>query len=86
MKTELEEAAEKRIPTSPKVWDLTETRRSDFIAGANYQAERMYSEEEAKKLAFDFYYDMSHKLGVPEYLITENSANVDVWFKQFKKK
>ncbi len=49
MKTELEEAAEKRIPTSPKVWDLTETRRSDFKAGANYQAERMYSEEEVLK-------------------------------------
>jgi hypothetical protein len=50
MKTELEEAAEKRIPTSPKVWDLTETRRSDFKAGANYQAERMYSEEEVIEL------------------------------------
>jgi hypothetical protein len=60
--------------------------REEFIKGAEWQAERMYSEKEAKKLAFDFYYDMSHKLGVPEYLITENSANVDVWFKQFKKK
>ena len=45
-KETLEEAAEKRIPTSTKVWDLTETRRSDFIAGAKWQAERSYSEED----------------------------------------
>jgi hypothetical protein len=38
----LEEAAEKRIPTSPKVWDLTETRRSDFKAGAKSDAARDY--------------------------------------------
>ena len=37
----LEEAAEKRIPTSTSIWDLTETRRSDFKAGAKWQAERM---------------------------------------------
>jgi hypothetical protein len=45
----ISEAAEKRIPTSPKVWDLTETRRSDFKAGAKWQQERMYSEEEVRK-------------------------------------
>lgn len=48
--SELDEAAEKRIPTSTKVWDLTETRRSDFIAGANYQAERMFSEKEVNEI------------------------------------
>lgn len=37
----LEEAAEKRIPTSTKVWDLTETRRSDFKAGAKWMEEQM---------------------------------------------
>ena len=83
MKIELEEAAKKY---TRGVDFRTSNDYNAFISGANYQAERMYSEEEAKKLAFDFYYDMSHKLGVPEYLITENSANVDVWFKQFKKK
>jgi hypothetical protein len=85
----LEEAAKKRYIEGVYVIngiDICDASRECFIEGANYQAERMYSEEEAKKLAFDFYYDMSHKLGVPEYLITENSANVDVWFKQFKKK
>jgi phage terminase large subunit-like protein len=51
MKETIEEAAEKRIPTSSKVWDLTETRRNDFIAGALYQQEqdkKMYSEEEVR--------------------------------------
>lgn len=50
------------------------------------QQERSYSKEEAKKLAFDFYYDMSHKMGVPENLISENATNVDEWIKKFKKK
>ena len=54
----LEEAAEKRIPTSSKVWDLTETRRNDFIAGALWQQEqdkKMYSEEEVEVIAKDAY-------------------------------
>ena len=42
MKETIEEAAEKRIPTSSKVWDLTETRRNDFIAGALWQQEQMF--------------------------------------------
>ena len=43
MKTEetLEEAAEKRIPTSTKVWDLTETRRNDFRAGAKWMLDKL---------------------------------------------
>jgi hypothetical protein len=55
------------------------------VAKVEPQQEKRYSEEDVKKIAFDFYYDMSHKLGVPEYLITENATNVDVWFKKFKK-
>jgi hypothetical protein len=78
----LEEAAEKRIPTSPKVWDLTETRRSDFIAGANYQAERMYSEEEVVKIINSFeklcYNYQSNKDWFP--------SKKNEWFEQFKKK
>jgi hypothetical protein len=46
----------------------------------------MYSEEEVKRLAFDFYYDMSHKMGVNTNQISENATNVDIWFEQFKKK
>jgi len=57
-----------------------------FKLGAKWQAERMYSEEEVKRLAFDFYYDMSRQMGVAENLISENATNVDVWFKKFKKK
>ena len=57
-----------------------------FKRGAKWQQERMYSEEEVKRIAFDFYYDISHKIGVPENLISENATNVDVWFKQFKEK
>ena len=57
-----------------------------FLEGAKWQAKRMYSEEEIKKIAFNFYYDMSHKMGVSENLISENATNVDVWFEQFKKK
>jgi hypothetical protein len=58
-----------------------------FIEGAKWQQERSYSEEEVKKLAFDFYYDMSHKMGVAENLISENATNVDIWFiEQFKNK
>lgn len=45
-KETIEEAAKKRVPTSASVWDLTETRRNDFIAGAKWQEERMYSEED----------------------------------------
>ena len=41
MKTELEEAVEKTIPTSTKVWDLTETRRNDFKAGAKWMEQEM---------------------------------------------
>jgi hypothetical protein len=53
--------------------------------GAKWQAERGYSDDEVKRIAFDFYYDMSHKMNVPENLISENATNVDGWFKQFKK-
>lgn len=41
----------------------------------------MYTKQELLQAAFNFYYDMSHKLGVPENLITENFVNVEEWFK-----
>ena len=50
----LEEAAKERVPTSASVWDLTETRRNDFIAGAKWQQERMYNEEQVFKLCQEF--------------------------------
>ena len=48
--------------------------------------ERSYSEEEVKKLTFNFYYDMSRKMSVPENLISENFTNLEEWFEQNKKK
>jgi len=75
----LEEAAEKRIPTSTKVWDLIETRRSDFKAGAKWQAKRMYSEEEVLEILREFYKVASLK-DFP--LVT----TIPLWFEQFKKK
>jgi hypothetical protein len=47
MKTELEEAAKKRYIEGVYVIngiDICEASRECFIAGANYQAEKMYSE------------------------------------------
>jgi hypothetical protein len=84
MKTELEEAAEKFANDCTLVSDAATYEA--FIEGAKWQQERSYSEEEVKRLAFDFYYDMSRQMGVAENLISENATNVDVWFEQFKKK
>jgi hypothetical protein len=58
--------------------------RIAFKRGYTECKENNYSEEEVKKIAFDFYYDMSHKMGVTENLISENSTNVDIWFEEFK--
>jgi hypothetical protein len=56
------------------------TRRESFIAGAKWQAERMYSEEDMNKYGE---YCASHvlksQIGHPYLSVTE-------WFKQFKKK
>jgi hypothetical protein len=72
----LEEAAEKRIPTGTHIWELTETRRCDFIAGAKWQAERMYSEEEVK---------LAYNEGQVS-IISANYIRTEEWFEQFKKK
>jgi hypothetical protein len=75
----LEEAAEKRIPTSTKVWDLTETRRNDFSAGAKWQQEQdknKYSEEEV-------IFFIKEAINYPS--LNYNRVSVEDWFKQFKK-
>ncbi len=87
----LEEAAEKWVfETNGHKWSNNDDTAGDnygsFIKGGNFMRERMYSEDEVRRIAFDFYYDMSHKMNVPENLISENATNVDEWFKQFKKK
>jgi hypothetical protein len=46
-----------------------------FMAGAKWQAERMYSEEEVLEIIRQY--------ALEEHLIT--SSKPDIWFKQFKK-
>ena len=63
-----------------KANELAESAKQDFIAGANWQAERMYSEEEVLQLLYkrDLYLlnrDETVELELPEE-----------WFEQFKKK
>jgi len=78
MKKALEEAAENygwRVKTNTfsdqvKANELAESAKQDFIAGAKWQAKRMYSEEEVYNLLLQF----------------PNEKELDVWFEQFKKK
>jgi hypothetical protein len=95
MKETLEEAAEKEFPLLDteqcKTGAVEEENlqllghRKSFIAGANWQAERMYSEEDMK-LAFESGYDLNtfEQLEIPnnerEYFTFKD------WFEQFKKK
>ena len=90
----LEEAAEKRIPTGTHIWELTETRRCDFIVGANYQAERMFSEEDMSKSFFqgwvtrERFDDQIPNIIYPQGLDYEEKQEYafNLWFEQFKKK
>jgi hypothetical protein len=50
--------------------------KNGFVAGAKWQAERMYSEEEVLEIIRQY--------ALEEHLIT--SSKPDIWFKQFKKK
>lgn len=92
---ELEEIAEKLYPVNSTGGCMgmlsrhqlnNSLKQEGFISGAMWQQERMYSEEEVKELAFNFYYDMSRQMNVPENLVSENRTNMDIWFEQNKKK
>ena len=48
----------------------------NFVRGAKWQQERMYSEEEVVKILYQFHYD----------LVNSNFDTKEKWFKQFKKK
>jgi len=50
--------------------------KNGFVAGAKWQAERMYSEEEVLEIIRQY--------ALEEHLIT--SSKPDIWFKQYKKK
>ena len=85
MKTELEEAAEKEFPLIDTEWCRTGAceeenlhllgHRKSFIAGAKWQAERMYSEEDMK---------LSFETGRNFQLTGEDNFNELI--EQFKKK
>jgi hypothetical protein len=81
----LEEAAENygwRIKTNTfsdrvKANELANSAKQDFIAGAKYQAERMYSEEEVLDILFkhtEYFAGFGERVSLTE------------WFEQFKKK
>lgn len=57
-------------------------KKEGFIAGAKYQQEKSYSEEEVLEMLNNF---NKHTLRLQE-LKLGNSFNVDDWFKKFKKK
>ena len=67
----LEEAAERLYPEE---WDWRE--REIFIAGARWQQERMYSEEEVKQIIEATLIEYS------DFVL----ADIPEWFEQFKKK
>lgn len=77
IKETLEEAAENESEYLADYEDK-EAYQKAFIAGAKYQTERMYSEEEVIELLNNFrIYSYHHGCGSSELL---------EWFEQFKKK
>ena len=91
MKTELEEAAEMLYPGVDRQVD-----RMLFINGANYQAERMYSEEDMRN-AFDSAREFNSLDGVVDvHIVLPMGGDMSdlqplhftfkEWFEQFKKK
>ena len=95
-KETLEEAAENygwRIKTNTfsdpvKANDLANSAKQDFINGAKWQAERMYSEDEVRELLIKALthndYNLCGSLVTAQQEI--RTANFGVWFKQNKKK
>ena len=90
----LEEVAENygwRIKTNSfsdrvKANELAESAKQDFIEGAKWQQERMYSEEDMIEFGFSTYCYISELMGVPFNLISENKLHAMYNFEQFKKK
>ena len=75
MKETLEEAAENYSKiTLNKQGLMSDNQVNGFIAGAKWQQERMYTEEEVKHIVSE---------ALQSALVT---VNLDGWFEQFKKK
>ena len=74
----IEEAAENYSKiTLNKSGLMSDKQVNGFIAGAKWQAERMYSEEEVMDLL---------KAQLIEHKIYSGGVEVEEWFEQFKKK
>jgi hypothetical protein len=77
MDKELEKAANNWV-TQPVIG----TRRESFIAGAKWQAERMYSEEEVNNM-----FNILKNNSIDNVATISNvDLFIDSWKKQFKKK
>ena len=72
MKEELEEAAEKYAESKSSASVFQEAHKRDFIEGAKWQAERMYSEEEVLWMLLNNPYKFEE--------------NIIEWFEQNKNK
>jgi hypothetical protein len=70
--TTLEEAAENYNLNTINAFGDYES----FIAGAKWQQERSYSQEEVIKILYSFHYD----------LVNSNIDTKEEWFEQFKNK
>jgi hypothetical protein len=86
----LEEAAERYADYSNDYVPMSfgdkfnETTKTDFIAGAKWQQERMYSEEEVYSLLEQSMKDCH--LWELEKHYSKDYKNLTEWFEQFKKK
>lgn len=79
-KETLEEAAEKYSKRS-SASVFQEAHKRDFIEGANWQAERMYSDEEVSELVYNIIGEYGKHYG-----IMIDGAKLNELFEQFKKK
>jgi hypothetical protein len=77
MKTELEEAAERFLDMCNGIV----VSKSSFIAGAKWQAERSYSEEEVGELVYNIIGQYANQVN-----IMIDGSIINGLFEQFKKK
>jgi hypothetical protein len=77
----LEEAAEKYVKSDLKKTPLYGMFNDTFIAGAKWQAERMYSEEEVKEA----YWNRTDDIDVDGYWISDPEKDLEMLIEQFKK-
>jgi hypothetical protein len=80
-KETLEEAAHNHQKGN---YDWQNEKRLSFIAGAKWQSERMYSEEEVYNLLLKHQSD--YRSAVRQTSPLNWSFDITKWFKQFKKK